>query len=152
MMLTQLRRIVRTPRRRGSNLVEFVLTFPIYMWVFFGIIEFGFYFNQRSGVATAAQNGCARGATFHPDRTPTPATEAANEINAILAGIGVDCAGYYAGNCTVTVTPVVISAGGTNYDALKCDVTVTYKTIAGYLPSTPSEIESRGVAILEVQQ
>lgn len=144
-MINVLRRALRSPRRRGSDLVELSLTLPVFLWVFFGIIEYGFYFSQRSGVMTAAQNGCALGATIHPNFSGE--TVATNEINALLTGVGVDCAGYYTGNCSVTVNRISV-AGLT---ALQCDVDITYRAFAGYLPAVPSSIEGRGVSILEIQ-
>lgn len=48
-------------QRKGSKAVEFALTLPIYLVLLAGIVDFGWYFNQRMIVTMAARDGARAG-------------------------------------------------------------------------------------------
>ena len=53
--------------RRGANAIEFALTFPVFTFLLFGLIEYGWYFYERYQLAEVTRAGCRAGALLHPD-------------------------------------------------------------------------------------
>lgn len=55
----------RRRQRRGSNAVEFALTLPVYLALFFGITDYGWYFSQRMKSSMVARDA-SRAASLVP--------------------------------------------------------------------------------------
>ncbi len=132
----------RATSRRGAEAIEFALTLPIFLGVFFGIIEYGWYFFQRAGVVEAAMDGCTQGAQVGVNGNFVLA--ATDAISDRLGNTGVDCAGYYEGACSITVTQ-------TNWppQGIACSVSIDYRPISGYLPFVPSSLRANGAGFFD---
>lgn len=123
--------------RRGAEIVEFALIFPIYLVLFFGIIEYSWYFYQRGVVIEAARSGCRSASLGDPDDEATAAANGADAIDAVLSsGAGIDCDGLH--TCTpsfvfqntATLTP------GAAPRRVICQVTVNFISLTGFLGAT----------------
>lgn len=57
-------RLTRTRRDGGAAAVEFALLFPLFIAIVFGIINFGFAFNQKINLTQAAREASRYGATL----------------------------------------------------------------------------------------
>ncbi|MBN1781041.1 pilus assembly protein [bacterium] len=100
----------------GQSLVEFVLVIPIFLVMFFGIIEFGRAWETVNIMTSAAREGARVAAVTNPD--PSGAAGAAQRVlsagninNAVISVTGPD------GNQEVHVT-----------------VTVNYTPITNFIP------------------
>lgn len=87
----QLVRQKRGARRRGIEALEFALVFPLYLFVFFGIIEYGWYFFQRAIVADAARLGCQAAGQLDPVEDDFRGEAGLRMIEEIEAGMGIQC-------------------------------------------------------------
>lgn len=131
-------------RRRGSNVVEFALLLPFFLGVYFSIMEYGWYFYQRSGVVEAARNGCRAAVNYGVD--DDFADLAGSAIESRLATVGITCDGSTPyKTCDLDVVQV-----GANPTRLRCDVSVPYEPIVGFVRLIlPGNVRGRGVAIYE---
>lgn len=53
-------------RRRGAAALEFALLLPPFLALLFGVIDFGWYFFQRSSLDSAVTLGCRAGSLINP--------------------------------------------------------------------------------------
>ena len=53
-------------RKRGANAIEFALTLPVFLAVFMGSMDWGWYFFLRAQTMNATMIGCEAGARVHP--------------------------------------------------------------------------------------
>lgn len=130
--------------RRGANAVEFALTFPVFLLISFGMIEFGWYFSQVAAVNSASLDGCRQGALVdeaNPGDRVSPTHTALQQMNNRLSLFGLNCGG----DCTAIVNGPVPGR------YIQCDVRVDYEPITGFLPA-PSEILSTTRTRLEWQR
>lgn len=58
------RRLAPPRRESGAAAVEFALLFPLFIAILFGIINFGFAFNQKINITQAAREASRYGATL----------------------------------------------------------------------------------------
>ncbi|MEZ4321456.1 MAG: pilus assembly protein [Myxococcota bacterium] len=122
--------------RRGGNAVEFALTLPIYVAILSGVVDFGWYFNQRM-VVTMAGRDAARAASLVP-LGGNVETEGEAQGNASLQASGlsgtVDC-----------------TLAGTSPDQeVSCSVTVPFVPLIGLAPN-PNDLLSRITMRMEEQ-
>ncbi|MCB9680265.1 MAG: pilus assembly protein [Alphaproteobacteria bacterium] len=129
---TLLARLARRARR-GAELVEFIMVFPVFLFLFFGIMEFSWYFYQRSIVIEATREGCQAGAESDPEEDDF-AQIAADVIVATLgskAGIQCDEPQW---TCSVVIGD--LHDDPPNHPSrLTCDVQVNYVSLTGFLGS-----------------
>lgn len=52
--------------RRGTNVVEFALTLPLFILLFGGVIDLGWLFVQYSAMNASVHTGCRAGSTLDP--------------------------------------------------------------------------------------
>ena len=130
--------------RRGSQVVEFAMLLPVFLLVYFGIIEYSWYFYQSAGVNEAAMLGCRDGSMSSVNNYVAGSTE--SSIMEYLDRTGVDCTGYYEGNCDVEVKLMRWPP-----DGLRCSVDVQYRPITGYLPFVPDSLVATAHGFFEVQ-
>ncbi len=57
MVITKLRKRIRSPRRRGAAAVEFALWLPFVALLFSCLVDFSQYMSQKHGVTRAAREG-----------------------------------------------------------------------------------------------
>jgi hypothetical protein len=139
-----MKRIQLLRGRRGSQVVEFAILLPVFLLVYFGIIEYSWYFYQSAGVSEAAMLGCRDGSMSSVNGYVTGTAE--SSIMGYLKSTGVDCSGYYGGNCDVEVRLVSWPPEG-----LRCSIDIEYQPITGYLPFVPDSLAATGHGFFEVQ-
>ena len=80
-----MRRRVRD--ERGTSTASFVILFPLFLFMFMGLVQWGLYFNARSQVAAAAQD--AARATQGVDGTPEDGHAVASSLLEDATGSGL---------------------------------------------------------------
>ena len=80
-----MRRRVRD--ERGTSTASFVILFPLFLFMFMGLVQWGLYFHARSQVAAAAQD--AARATQGVDGTPEDGHAVASSLLADATGSGL---------------------------------------------------------------
>lgn len=126
-MQPMLRRTRRA--RRGSNLVEFALIFPIFMALFIGVMEYSWYFYQRGVVVDAARRGCELGTQSDPQDEDVVAIARGAIEERLGAGGGIECGGVH--TCGIVIDD--LSAASNDPPRLICRVTVNFISLTGYL-------------------
>ena len=72
---------------RGTSTASFVILFPLFLFMFMGLVQWGLYFHARSQVAAAAQD--AARATQGVDGTPEDGRAVASSLLADATGSGL---------------------------------------------------------------
>lgn len=131
--------------RRGSELVEFALIFPIFMFLFIGVMEYSWFFYQRGVVVDAARVGCQAATQLHaeadPARSEDYATVASDTIRLELANKGgIDCDGLY--SCLIELED--FSEPPNFPPRLVCRVEVDFISLTGYLGADPNNPSING--------
>ncbi|MGH9137241.1 MAG: TadE/TadG family type IV pilus assembly protein [Acidimicrobiales bacterium] len=91
----------KVPRARGecgASTASFVILFPLFLFMFMGLVQWGLYFHARSQVTVAAQD--ATRAAQGVDGTPEDGQAVANSLLGAATDSGL------LDNVTVTVTRV----------------------------------------------
>ena len=105
---------------RGSELIEFALSFTVLMLVIFGVVELGLAVWQRNMVSNLAQEG-ARWASVHGAASASPATssDVQTYVNTRSVGMNVTVTAAWTPDAkagsTVTVQVQKSFAGFTSY-------------------------------------
>lgn len=124
--------------RRGSHAVEFALLAPVLVAIVTGIADYGWFFFQQQGVATAAREA-ARAAVLTPfEGDPVAAAE--ERASSALAANAVE------GDAEVLVTWM----GSTPDLGVRVEVTVPFHPFFGLVPA-PERTRSSLVMRLEHQ-
>jgi hypothetical protein len=133
-------------RKRGSVLVEFALTLPLFFVLVIGMLEYGYWFYVALSATSAAREG-ARQCTL----VSLGACGACNPSAALdyMGAIGMD--GYTDADATCEN-----DAGALMYTV---DVTVDFPTLTGYLPilgvipasATAGNTLASGIAVMRGQ-
>ena len=71
----------------GTSTASFVIVFPLFLFMFMGLVQWGFYFHARSQVAAAAQD--AARAAQGVDGTPEDGRAVASSLLADATGSGL---------------------------------------------------------------
>jgi Flp pilus assembly protein TadG len=132
-------------KRRGTNAIEFAITFPFFIFVMAGMIDGGWLVMQQSAYDGAAHLGCRDGSTKDPGfamaNIATVKSYAGSQTLVNLAKYGGVC-----NSCTVSVETLYTNPA----TSLRCTITGTYKPLFGVLPS--GGIKSRAVVRMEFQR
>lgn len=72
---------------RGTSTASFVILFPLFLFMFMGLVQWGLYFHARSQVAAAAQD--AARATQGVDGTPEDGRAVASSLLSDATGSGL---------------------------------------------------------------
>ena len=119
--------------QRGQALVEFAVIVPLLFVLTFGLIEFGFMFNDHAAVVTAARDA-ARVASLQCSEEPSPPSTAGADCATAWVNSAVTDSTNHLLNCS-NVAAVVqpkapTSAGATNLWAYwTVTVTCTYNQL-----------------------
>lgn len=117
-------------RRRGSEMVEFAVTFPFYLLMLCAIFDYSWYFYQRGVVGAAARAGCTAASQGDPAQEDVVSVAYAVMLNSLAGQGGIDCGdAVYA--CELSV--VDKSAPPNNPPRLVCEVTTNYRSLTGFL-------------------
>jgi len=116
-------------RRRAVVALEIALTFPLYLLVFFGILEYSWYYFQRTLAAEAVRAGCQEAGQNDPNTANFLVAGAQRTQEIIEDRLNITCNdGTY--SCTSTF-PLV--AANLTPPRLVCDFTFTYVPLTGLL-------------------
>ena len=118
----------------GQSIVEFALVLPVLMLIVVGIVEFGWLFNGKITLTSAAREGARVAAIV---KNETTATSAINEA-ADLSGL------------TVTVIDYDYITGGPNsVNRVKVSVEGRMNPLVGLFISGPVDMESEAFMRME---
>ena len=117
--------------RRAVAAVEFALFAPILTLTMVGIFEFGYYLNQSNNLDKSLRVGAMLAARSALPLTGTVKTTIGNLVKTGTAdGSGEFLVpGWSDGAATFDVTTSTFSAGGTDYDVVRVEVSVPYNPI-----------------------
>lgn len=116
-------------RRRAVVALEIALTFPIYLLMFFGILEYSWYYFQRTAVAAAVREGCQEAGQQDPDDGTFLVSAAQRTQEVMEELLNITCNdGVY--TCTSTF-PLV--AANLSPPRLVCEFSMTYVPLTGLL-------------------
>jgi hypothetical protein len=139
-------------RKRGANAIEFALTLPVFLAVFMGAMDWGWYFFLRSQAMNATMIGCEAAARVHPDAAKSPVSVAEDEMNRRFKQLGWECSSL-GSTCDYT-----IDAGlrmGTAVGAHKtvyCDSVLPYTSLVGRFVFVPKTIDVQAEMRMEFQK
>lgn len=118
-------------RRRGSELIEFSLVFPAFLFVFFGIIEYSWYFYQRSVVIEASRIGCQIVSQLDPE------TDTDTKRNTVISAVEAELRRQGAISCgelhTCVHTFIDRSDPVNVPQRVQCEVEVNFRSLSGFL-------------------
>ncbi|HXI55646.1 MAG TPA: TadE family protein [Polyangia bacterium] len=136
-----MRRLARRDSRRGAAAVEFALVLPLFAVVLFGMIEYGWFFYQQFGVASAVRDGLRVGATVSQNANPDPKTTAVKRTQTLMAGVGINAA---------SVSINALYFGSSPSKTMTLSATMPYKPLIGFVP-VPKSISYSMTMMLELQ-
>lgn len=134
--------------RRGANAIEFALTLPLFLFILFGLIEYGYLFAMQAGLDSAVALSCRTGAMVDPDNG-SPVTDAEADFSKRGA---IFCDG--GGACSYAASDLQEGAYAVPNRTLKCEGTRTMTELTGLLPDEiyPKTIRSVSYYRLEWQR
>lgn len=131
------------PRRRGGNAIEFGLTLPVFFMVMMGVVDYGWWFGARAGLANAVSLGCREGSMVDSKAGRDPVVVATDDITARAAPW---CATPGAG-CTYNAEM--------KWDvpdrAISCRASMPFNPLVGLVP-TPSTVDAESRFRMEWQR
>lgn len=126
--------------RRGTNMVEFALTLPIFLFILFGLFDYGWFFLNKAMADIAVTRGCRAGAIT--DTLDGDPAEEAEEVMVDWMDLVVDgCQG----GCSAAVS------GDVPTRIIQCTVVVPHAAMVGLMP-VPEVVRSETIARLEWQR
>lgn len=112
--------------RRGATLLEFALTFPVYIVVLMGIVDAGWLYFQQASLDSATRTACRGGTTVDPGTNNVNIQNVfdyvINQVPTELDEMGVDSNGL-----SVNVT----TSGAAPTHTLICTVQQPYSALTG---------------------
>ena len=123
-------------KKRGQAIVEFALILPVFILLFFGIVEFGLVFHQYLVVTAASREGARVAALGGSD------AETLTMVNTSAASIN-------SGQLTTTITPANRVKGQTVSVQVTNPVTIRAPLIAQVFPQNPFPVT--GTTIMRVE-
>lgn len=143
-------------RRRGANAIEFALTFPIFVFMLLGVMEYGYYFYLNALVEDANRWGCRKGSLVDPE-VESPAAYAQTQIRDRLENTyNLDCNV----GCTIDTNIVTFGVGDVDTpdhlrvedEYVQCDIEFPYTQNIGMMNVFPTRILSKMIIRLEFQE
>lgn len=134
----------RKTSRRGANAVEFALTFPVFILILFGMIDFGAYFTVQAMVDMLTTDECRQGAMLDPLREDAAGVTNGRLRERLATLPFVDCGEL---SCEVTVNDI----GEVPGRSMTCEVIVVYQPLTGFI-DMPDNIISGSMMRYEWQR
>ena len=139
-------------QKRGANAIEFALTLPVFLVVFFGAMDWGWYFFMRAQVMNATVIGCEIGSRVHPDSPKSPAKLASDELDSRYQTLGWKCSSL--GSFCDYEIETTERAGDTTFGEHKtlfCKSRLPYTPLTGYV-AVPETISVQSEMRMEFQK
>jgi len=122
---TPIRNGARATRgRRGSNAIEFALTFPLFLVIVLGLIDYGYLFAIQAGLDNAVSLACREGAMTDP--------AVGSPQGVASADLAARSAMFCSGSCTQTVTDMQTGAYVAPNRTIRCEVVRSIDPITGF--------------------
>ena len=133
-------------RQRGATIVSFALAGPLFLFIVFGMMEFGSVLSAWMVITNEAREAARYGAVTY-DGTVDPTTELANETTSIRAYVQQRLDGQLAASGVYQQPSVAFIPTGTNQSPL-VQVTVYYQVplvipMIGHILPNPFPIAAR---------
>lgn len=132
--------VCRTASRRGANAVEFALTFPVFLLVFFAVFEFGMFYMHRSVAESAVIEACREASILDPNVISLEDV-ALKMMSLDIKFLGQKCDRICA----------VVDSGSPPFRRLECSIAFKYEPILQVIP-TPELVSVKSIARLEWQR
>jgi hypothetical protein len=129
-------------REGGGAAVEFAIVLPVFCAVLFGMVDYGWYFYQRTAVANAVRDGVRYGVT-KPLTGDTPWTQAKLRAEANLTASNVSQVGIAWG-------PTTHVSGSSPEKVLTLTCTIPYQPLVGFV-KVPANVSASSTMLLELQ-
>jgi Flp pilus assembly protein TadG len=110
--------------RRGANAVEFALTFPLFLVLVLGFMDYGYLFAIQAGLDSAVSMACRQGAMTDPG-TMDPVLVASAQLT---SRSNMFCLG----KCTQSVVDLQSGAYAPPNRTLRCQIDRTMTAITGF--------------------
>ncbi|MEQ1565110.1 MAG: TadE/TadG family type IV pilus assembly protein [Myxococcota bacterium] len=135
--------------RRGGNAIEFALTFPLFLTVLVGLMDYGYLFAMQAGIDNAVSIACREGAMVDPSKGAGLPEATADAV--FLDRSAIFCAGV---TCDWLATDMKTGAYEPPNRTMKCEVTRPMTSLVGFLPTAlyPTEISSTSFYRFEWQR
>jgi Flp pilus assembly protein TadG len=131
--------------RRGTNAIEFAITFPFFVFVMAGMIDAAWMVMQQSAYDSAAHLGCRDGST----KDPGFALANIASVKSYAQTQALYHLGQYGGQCnSCSVTAETLYSNPAM--SLRCTITGAYKPLFGVLPN--GTLKSKAVVRMEFQR
>jgi Flp pilus assembly protein TadG len=127
--------------RQGTTAIEFAFILTAFTALFFGIMDWGWMFYQRSNVMEAVLEACREGVTVSQSATPGPTSVATSTVEEILTEYGFD-----PDDADILVT----TEGSTPDEVLVVSVSVPFDPLLGLVP-VPEDLGVEMSMYLELQ-
>lgn len=125
--------------RRGSEIIEFSLTFPFFLLMLCGIMDYSWYFYQKGVVVSATRTGCEAAGQGDPDQEDLSDIAAAVILNSLAGQGGIDCGNaVYA--CDLVITD--LHDPPNNPPRIVCQTTTNYRSLTGFLGDYNDDVGS----------
>lgn len=131
----------RRRSRTGAAAIEFALTLVVYVFLFFGIIDWAWLFYRRAQVLDAVLVGCREAVTVSQSSTPGPTETAVSTVEDALTTWGFD-----ANAATITAT----TEGTSPEEVLVVGASIPFDPPIGWVP-TPATLQAEMSMYLEIQ-
>lgn len=127
--------------RRGGAVLEFALSLPVLVTLLTGILDYGWFFHQRTALLDAAKDATRMGVAA--DRGENPVTSTETMARLILEDTGIGCSG---GDCEVDVVAHTLD----ELHVITTTIRRTFEAPAGLVPA-PAALEVSYTMLLEHQ-
>jgi Flp pilus assembly protein TadG len=127
---------------RGGAAVEFAIVLPLFCAILFGMVDYGWYFYQRTALANAVRDGVRFGVTQLVSGD-TPWTQAQSRADADLTISNVSKGGIVWG-------PGTHVTGDFPYKVLTLSCSVPFRPLVGFV-RVPATMSASATMLLELQ-
>ena len=128
------------PGRKGTAMLEFALCTPILLTLFSGVVDYGWYFQQRAVLIDALRDGTRIGVSASSGEDPALLAEISARQAMMNAG--------FSDTSRITFTSELVSVNGDW--CVELTLFVPFEPVAGLIPS-PDRMEVTRTMMLERQ-
>jgi hypothetical protein len=139
-------------QNRGANAIEFALTLPIFLVIFMGGMDWGWYFFIRGQVMNSTLIGCEIGSRIRPDSPVSAPDTAKKEIDTRYKKLGWKCSSL-GSLCDYRITTLVHNGNPAfgEHKTLKCEGVLPFTPLTGYV-LVPKSLHLKSELRMEFQK